>query len=91
MTCKNSYLLNFQFKLLHRIIPTNSCLHEIKLKNANLCAFCKINDETIEHQFFDCPVKQSFLQILSKQLKVEIKQEMCASQNTPVYINYQMV
>ena len=68
-SCKYSYLQNFQFKLLHRIIPTNSFLHKIKLKNTNLCTFCKIHDETIEHLFFDCPVTQSFLKSLSKQLK----------------------
>ena len=68
-SCKYSYLQNFQFKLLHRIIPTNSFLHKIKLKNTNLCTFCKIHDETIEHLFFDCPVTQIFLKSLSKQLK----------------------
>ena len=68
-SCRNSYLQNFQFKLLHRIIPTNSFLHKIKLKNTNLCTFCKIHDETIEHLFFDCPVTQIFLKSLSKQLK----------------------
>jgi hypothetical protein len=41
----------------------------IKLKNTNLCTFCKIHDETIEHLFFDCPVTQSFLFSWSKQLK----------------------
>ena len=65
---KNSHLQNFQFKLLHRIIPNNSFLYKIKLKNTNLCTFCKIHNETIEHLFFDCPVKQSFLKLLSKQL-----------------------
>jgi hypothetical protein len=64
-SCKNSYLQNFQFKLLHRIIPTNSFLHKIKLKNTNLCTFCKIHDEAIEHLFFDCPVTQMFLKSLS--------------------------
>ena len=53
-SCRNSYLQNF---------------HKIKLKNTNLCTFCKIHDETIEHLFFDCPVTQIFLKSLSKQLK----------------------
>ena len=44
-------------QLLHRIIPTNSFLHKIKLKNTNLCTFCKIHDETIEHLFFDVTTK----------------------------------
>ena len=66
-SCRNSYLQNFQFKLLHRIIPTNSFLHKIKFKNTNLCTFCKIHVETIEHLFFDCPVTQIFLKSLLKQ------------------------
>jgi hypothetical protein len=41
----------------------------IKLKNTNLCTFCKIHFENIEHLFFDCPVTQRFLKSLSKQLK----------------------
>ena len=51
-------------QLLHRIIPTNSFLHKIKLKNTNLCTFCKIHDETIEHLFFDCPVTQIFVKTI---------------------------
>ena len=34
--CKNVYLINFQYKFLHRVI-------------------CNVEDETIEHLFFDCP------------------------------------
>ena len=38
------------------------------------------------------PCKQSVVSILSHILKYnQKKQEMCASQNTPVYINYQTV
>ena len=54
---------------IYDFIPNNSFLHKIKLKNTNLCTFCKIHNETIEHLFFDCPVTQSFLKLLSKQLK----------------------
>ena len=47
----------------------------IKLKNTNLCIFCKIHLENIEHLFFDCPVTQRFLKSLSKQLKQYYKKE----------------
>jgi hypothetical protein len=54
--CRDTYLRNFQFKFLHRIIATNSFLYKIKLKDTHLCTSCKANNETIEHLFFDCPI-----------------------------------
>lgn len=58
--CKDTYLANFQYKLLHRIIPTNSFLFKIKIKDTNLCTFCKIQEETIEHLFYECPLVHIF-------------------------------
>ena len=52
--CKDIYLYTFQWKLLHRIIPTNSFLFKIHIVNSNLCTFCKENVETLEHLFFEC-------------------------------------
>ena len=68
--CKNSYLRNFQFKLLHRIIPTNSFLFKIKLTNTNLCTFCNSQEETLEHLFFDCPEVLQFWTAFTQQLRL---------------------
>ena len=38
---KSSKLRNFQFKLLHRRIPTNKCLYTIKVKDNNLALSAK--------------------------------------------------
>ena len=40
----------------------------------NLCTFCKIHDETIEHLFFDCPVTQIFSQIFVKTIKTILQE-----------------
>ena len=45
---------NFQFKLLHRILTTNSYLHKMKITGDNTCTFCKQVPETLTHLFFHC-------------------------------------
>lgn len=69
-SCRDTYLRNFQFKFLHRIIATNSFLYKIKLKDTHLCTFCKANDETIEHLFFDCPISYRLWQFISNRFKL---------------------
>ena len=54
----------FQFKLLHRILPTNSYLYKCNLKETELCNFCQETKETILHLFLECTVsKKLWLQI----------------------------
>ena len=54
-TTKESKFHWLQFKILHRLIPTNKYLKKLKLTDSNLCTFCKLEAETIEHLFVDCP------------------------------------
>ena len=44
-------LQNFQYKLLHRILPTNTFLVKIGIKDSDLCihSFCKIATDSIMH------------------------------------------
>ena len=58
--CRDPYIRNFQYKFLHQIIPTNIFLHKIHLQDTKLCSFCKNQDETIGHLFFDCPIISDF-------------------------------
>ena len=51
--CSNSSKLrNFQFKLLHRRIATNSFLQKLGIKDTNLCTFCMKETETLTHLFW---------------------------------------
>ena len=58
--CKNTYLKNFQYKLLHRILPTNLFLYKIRQKDTSLCSFCNREEETLEHLFFNCKITYQF-------------------------------
>ena len=42
---------NFQFKILHRIIATNDFLYKVDIIDNNLCTFCDLEIETLEHLF----------------------------------------
>ena len=59
--CTNSSrLIEFQFKLLYRRIPTNSFLQKIGLKESGNCSFCGVELGTLIHLFWDCDETQFF-------------------------------
>ena len=45
----------FQYKILHRILPTNALLFKMGYIPDNLCTFCKHDIESLEHLFIHCP------------------------------------
>jgi hypothetical protein len=45
--CRDTYLINFQYKCLHRVIPTNTFLFKIHIRDTTLCSFCNVEDETL--------------------------------------------
>ncbi len=51
---------SFQYKVLNRILATNSFLKMCKITNSSLCTFCKVDEETVEHLFWYCTVIRKF-------------------------------
>ena len=47
----DTYTRDFQYKILNRILFTNSKLFKLKLVESPLCSFCDKNEETLEHLF----------------------------------------
>ena len=47
-----SKLRAFQYKILTRTLVTNSWLFKCKIITSDLCYFCKLEPETIEHLFY---------------------------------------
>jgi hypothetical protein len=62
-------LQNFQYKLLHRILPTNTFLVKIGIKDSDLCSFCKIVTDSIMHYIWQCPKVQEFWQQVGRWLE----------------------
>ena len=59
---KISKLLEFQFKLIHRRLSTNSFLKKINLIDNDLYSFCQKEQETLIHLFWNCTVTFVFWQ-----------------------------
>ena len=51
---------NFQYKYLHRIIPTNKLLFKQNISSSNLCNFCNMNIDCLKHLFWGCCHAQTF-------------------------------
>ena len=47
-------LQEFQYEIVHRILPTNKFLHMCNIVPSNKCYFCDQEIETLIHIFFDC-------------------------------------
>ena len=45
---------SFQYKIIHRIIPSNHWLHKLKIKESAICTFCQ-REDTLMHFFILCP------------------------------------
>lgn len=60
-TCTlESRLRIFQYKILHRILGVNKLLFKIKKAESPLCSFCNLQEETLEHLFWECPEIKNF-------------------------------
>ena len=69
MITKDCNLRWFQYKLVHRILASNTYLYKIGLKEIDCCSFCKTNPETLEHLFYECDHVKYFWNELSNCLK----------------------
>ena len=58
---KDSRLQWFQYRIINKILATNSFLFKIKIKDSKYCNFCHSEEETIEHLLWECDNLQSLL------------------------------
>ena len=53
-------LTMFQYKIIHRILPTNSLLYKMKKVASPFCPFCPSEFQTLWHLFVNCKHANSF-------------------------------
>jgi len=61
---KDTKLISFNFRFLHRNITTNQFLKKINLSDNDKCTFCNEGIEEMEHLFYDCLVTENFWKLL---------------------------
>ena len=59
-TTKDSILIWFQLRLLHRILATNYLLTKMHIINNDKCTFCTRETESLKHLFWECGCIQTF-------------------------------
>ena len=60
-TCTtSSKLVDFNFKFLHRCLPTNSYLQKIGVGEDEKCTFCRDEKEHLTHLFWKCQKTKTF-------------------------------
>ena len=60
-TCTtSSKLIDFNFRFLHRRLPTNSYLQKIGVKEDGKCTFCHDEKEDLTHLFWKCQKTKNF-------------------------------
>ena len=75
--CTNdTCLIYFQYRVLHRILPTNVYLYKIGFTDSEMCTFCKNQPESLEHLFYDCTSVKTFLDIVIKWLNIDTSSKM---------------
>ena len=69
---KSTKLIIFQFKFLHRRLPTNSFLYKINVKDSDRCSFCEKETETLLHRFWHCNQTTRFWESFFKWLQTSL-------------------
>ena len=63
-------LQDFQYKLIHRILITNSSLYKCGLKETELCTFCTETKESLVDIFWECNYVPNFWLAIGNFLKI---------------------
>ena len=52
----DAWMKMFQYKILHRILPTNKKLCQYGIKPSNICDYCNLEKESLIHIFCECDI-----------------------------------
>ena len=58
---RNTYLQTFHYRIINRIISTNTFLYRIGKAESAVCTFCNERDETLCHILWECRIVKDFI------------------------------
>ena len=59
----------FQYKIVHRILPTNKKLLQYNIKTSSICDYCGLEKESLIHLFCECDISTIIWQDIVEWLK----------------------
>ena len=59
-TTIDTKLRNFQYKVIHNILPDNRILKKMGVKENEMCDFCKIERDSLVHYLWNCNIAQQY-------------------------------
>ena len=62
----------FRYNFLNHVVYTNTKLFKMKIVETTLCSFCKYNEETLAHLFWECIFPNNFWVDLNLWLKISL-------------------
>jgi len=88
--CTNEVKLRwFQFRLLNRILCTNTLLVKIGRADDNLCTFCGRVEESIMHLFWECDIIQAFWRNFEKWVKDGLNVDITLNKDLILFGNFE--
>ena len=85
---KASKLRNFQFRLINRILTTNTLRNKWNKQISPLCYYCKIAKETVLHLLVECPYVANCWKNLTRWLNYFLECNVDFSPQMIIYNNY---
>lgn len=83
-------LRNFQFKLIYKILPTNTLLEKMHVKSNNICNFCKIESDSLLHIYCTCKCLEFFWADVQSLIETVLKDQSIdfALDNKAIILGY---
>ena len=85
---KASKLCNFQFRLINRILTTNTLRNKWNKQISPFCYYCKITKETVLHLLVECPFVERCWKNLTKWLNYFLECNIDFTPQLIIYNNY---
>ena len=95
--CMETYLRDFQYKVLNYITCTKILLKKLGKVDSDVCSFCNFSREDLEHLLFVCPASQFFwndfrlfwYDVMKEDITLSLKDIVVGvSGNSHVLLNY---
>ena len=60
LSTRESKLTAFQLKIIHNILPTNTVLYKMNIKDSEKCPYCAHEKQSMPHLFIECALAYTF-------------------------------